>query len=60
MDKAPALPTSPRAQQPQQNVINRIQTAQLEIGIHLIGAAKLSNKVGPFQWHKSHAQIAGK
>ena len=27
MDKAPALPTSPQAQQPQQNVINRIQAA---------------------------------
>jgi hypothetical protein len=60
MDEASTLPISPQAQQPQQNVINRIQTAQLETGIHLIGAAKLSNKAGPFQWHKSHAQNAGK
>jgi len=27
MDKAPALPTSPQGQQPQQDVINRIQAA---------------------------------
>jgi len=27
MDKASALPTSPQAQQPQQNMINRIQAA---------------------------------
>jgi hypothetical protein len=27
MDKAPALPTSPQAQQQKQNMINRIQTA---------------------------------
>ena len=47
MDKPDGLPTSPQAQQQQQDVVNGILTASSGAGIHLNIAANLSNILGP-------------
>ena len=47
MDKPGGLPTSPQAQQQQQDVVNGILAASSDAGIHLNFAVDLSNILGP-------------